>query len=87
MNEEQQIQRGFNAGYKLEQLDPVLSKTLQQGFTDKEHPYVKGFIAGGKEYVKEVELSKSQEVKKGWKPSQLLKPKPSKNKGKDFGIG
>jgi len=65
MTEEEHIQKGFNAGYKLEQLDPALSKTLQQGFTDKEHPYAKGFIAGGKEYVKEMELSKSKETTKG----------------------
>jgi len=64
MTEEQYIQKGFNNGYQLQKHDPELSKTLQNGFTDKEHPYAQGFVAGSQEYVNE----QSKEKGKGNSP-------------------
>lgn len=53
MTEEQLVQKGFNAGYRLQQLKPKLAAQLQKGFTDREHPYAKGFAAGSEQFVKE----------------------------------
>lgn len=58
MTEEQHIQKGFNAGYQIEKHDSELSKTILNGFTDKEHPYAKGFMAGSQEYTLEVAKEK-----------------------------
>jgi hypothetical protein len=53
MNEEQLIQRGFNAGYTIEQFDPGLSQTLQKGFQQKDDPFVSAFIEGSQEFIRE----------------------------------
>jgi len=53
MNETEAIKKGFNAGYQLEKSNPELARQLRDGFTDKEHPYAQGFIAGIKEYALE----------------------------------
>lgn len=46
MENEKDFIRGFNAGYQLEKLKPELAKKLVNGFTDKDHPYARGFTAG-----------------------------------------
>ena len=83
MTEEQYIQKGFNAGYQMEKHDSKLAKTLQKGFTDKEHPYVQGFIAGSKEYGKELAKTKQS---KAWNP-KITPRNPNISKNKDKGKG
>ncbi|MEL7118749.1 MAG: hypothetical protein AAFO07_04890 [Bacteroidota bacterium] len=46
-----QVQRGFNDGYILEKNAPDLSRTLIDGFEDKNHPYAIGFEAGARTYI------------------------------------
>ena len=53
MEEQGQIKKGFNVGYELEKHAPEICKTIQDGFTDKEHPYAVGFIAGSNEFINE----------------------------------
>lgn len=53
MENEKDMTRGFNAGYMLEQKNPALTRKLTNGFTDRKHPYVQGFVSGVQEYARE----------------------------------
>lgn len=53
MEENQAIKKGFNDGYLIEKHKAELSQQLVNGFKDKEHPYVAGFIAGSKQMEQE----------------------------------
>lgn len=86
LNEEQLIQKGFNAGYQLQQHKPELAQKLQNGFTDKTHPYAQGFIAGSNEYVKEQSKAKetnadSDKVKRDYF-NKIKEKNASRTKGK-----
>lgn len=64
MTANQITQRAFNAGYLVEKHLPQLSKLLVKGFKGSEHPYVKGFVAGSSEMVKERGQNKSKFLEK-----------------------
>ena len=64
MTADQITQRAFNAGYLVEKHLPQLSKLLLKGFQGNEHPYVKGFVAGSSEMVKERGQNKSKFLEK-----------------------
>ena len=64
MTANQITQRAFNAGYLVEKHLPQLSKLLVKGFQGSEHPYVKGFVAGSSEMVKERGQNKSKFLEK-----------------------
>lgn len=56
MDEAQQhkeIQKGFNAGYLMEKLNPELAQKLREGITDGENPYLLGFSKGAEQYNQE----------------------------------
>ncbi len=85
MTFEEHIQKGFNAGYQLEKHNPELASTLKKGFTDKEHPYVQGFMAGSQEYSKEVVKEKSSPLSKYSLDKKKSSPSPSQERdGMDF---
>lgn len=88
MTEEEIIQKGFNAGYRLQKLKPELASQLQQGFSDKEHPYAQAFIAGTEQYVKDSSKDKSSFVDKYFNKikSQTKTKSPDKGKSKDKGV-
>lgn len=48
-----EIQRGFNAGYLLEKLNPKLSKKLLSGVKDKKDAFMLGFAKGAEQYNQE----------------------------------
>lgn len=55
-NEQKQnpeIQKGFNAGYLLEKLNPELSQKLRAGMTDKNNPFFLGLTKGAEQYNQE----------------------------------
>jgi len=58
MTANQITQQAFNAGGLIEKHLPHLSKLLLKGFQSSEHPYMKGFVVGSSEMVKERVLSK-----------------------------
>ena len=76
MTEEQYIQKGFNAGYELQQQSPALAQTIKEGFADKSHPYAQGFSAGTEESINEKVNSPSS-----YRERQIQKAKDSKSKG------
>ncbi len=87
MTEEEHIQKGFNAGYKMQQLDSKLAQTILNSMKGNDHPYAKGFVAGNQEYLKEQSKDKSSfkdnyfnKIKKQTKS----KSNPSKDKGIDI---
>jgi hypothetical protein len=88
MTEEQHIQKGFNAGYQLQQHKPELATELQQGFTDKDHPYAQGFSAGREQYTKDASKDQSKGMDKYFNKiknrSQGLSKDNSKDKGMDL---
>lgn len=45
--------KGFNQGYELEGHDPEIAQTVREGFKNVDHPYVRGFEFGTKEFQKE----------------------------------
>ena len=59
MSEEDQIQKGFNAGYQLQQVDPHLTDTFLKSFADSSHPYVTGFQKGTEQFTAEKVNDKS----------------------------
>jgi hypothetical protein len=88
MTEEQLIQKGFNAGYQLQQLKPKLVTQLQQSFTDQEHPYAKGFTAGSEQFVKDQSQQKAsfqdRYFNKIKEQTKGKSPERSKDKGMDL---
>ena len=50
---EKEIQKGFNAGYLLEKLNPKLSQKLRMGITEESEPYMLGFAKGAEQYNNE----------------------------------
>ena len=86
MTEEQHIQRGFNAGYRLQQLQPEFASKLQQGFQVQDHPYAKAFIAGSEQYVQESSKSKSSYLDNYFNKIKDENKGKSEGKGKDKGI-
>ncbi|MCB0518086.1 MAG: hypothetical protein H6577_09895 [Lewinellaceae bacterium] len=82
MTDEQKIVKGFNAGYLMARHRPELSQTIQKGLDNKEDSYVVGFIAGAKEYEREVSKPRTRNYKAPHLPQG---PKsPDKGKGKDM---
>ncbi len=80
MSEEQQIKKGFNAGYLMAKHKPELSQTMQDGFIDKENPFALGFIAGAKEHGHEVSKPRTKNY-----TVQIPKShKKDKSRDKDF---
>lgn len=50
MEENEAMQKGFNAGYVLEKTAPALAMKIREGVIESEDPYIQGFLAGCKEY-------------------------------------
>ena len=86
MSEEQQIIKGFNAGYMIAKHRPVLSEKMQKGLVGKENPFAVGFIAGAKEYGKELSKPKTRTRNYVTKhlPSNPKSPERPKDKDKDM---
>lgn len=84
MNEEKQINKGFNAGYMLAKHRPELAEQMQKGFVDKENPYALGFIAGTKEYVRELSKSRNKNYDVGGISRSTKSPEKGKSRGRDF---
>lgn len=59
MTQEEQLQKGFNAGFKMQHLDAKLAETMQQSMKGNDHPYAQGFIKGREEFSKELAQDKS----------------------------
>lgn len=79
MTEEQQIQKGFNHGYQLQKHQPMLAKTIMEGFADKQSPYAVGFRAGSNEWSQE----KKKEIE-SYRPSfDQSRSNKDLDKGKD----
>ncbi len=83
MTEEQQLQKGFNAGYQLEKHDAKLSQTIQEGFADKNHPYAKGFVAGSQEFSNERSKTNNSALSKYMNPPEQDNTKDSNQKDHD----
>lgn len=49
----QEIQKGFNAGYLLEKLNPKLAQKLRSGISDKSSPFLLGMAKGAEQYNQE----------------------------------
>ena len=84
MTEEQQIQKGFNAGYLIAKHKPELAEIMQHGFVDKENPYALGFIAGAKEHEKEMSKARTRNYTPNHLPKSPNDPKKEKGKDRDF---
>lgn len=85
MTEEQHIQKGFNAGYKMQQLDSKLAQTMLNSMKGNNHPYAKGFAAGNQECTKEQSKDKSS-FKENYFNKIKQQTKSKSNPGKDKGI-
>jgi hypothetical protein len=59
MEKEDQMLKGFNAGYTFQKYEPELAKELMANLDGVEEDYIKGFLAGAKEYQLEKELERS----------------------------
>jgi hypothetical protein len=59
MEKEDQMLKGFNAGYTIQKYEPELAKELMANLDGVEEDYIKGFLAGAKEYQLEKELERS----------------------------
>ncbi|MEM6628834.1 MAG: hypothetical protein AAF694_04145 [Bacteroidota bacterium] len=59
MEKEDRILEGFNAGYTIQQYEPELMQTLQKDLENSNDPYIRGFLAGAKEYRIEKEMDRS----------------------------
>ena len=78
MTEKEIIKKGFNAGYQLAKHRPKLASQLNASFKNKEATYSKAFMAGTKEYAKELEKTKQP---KSWRPRGVKPPDKDKDKG------
>jgi len=81
MSKEDNIQKGFNAGYQLQKHDPNLAESLANSFVDKEHPYAEGFSKGAEQYT--VEQAQSKSSYKDRLKGKLQSKSSTKAKGKD----
>ena len=59
MNKDDQILDGFNDGYTIQKYEPELAMRLLADLDGVDEPYMKGFVAGAKEFQLEMELEKS----------------------------
>lgn len=75
---EKEIVEGFNAGYVIEKYRSDLYQQLSKSLEGVDTPYFGAFIEGGKESIKERELSRSKAI------SRLRKfTRPSRDRSKD----
>ena len=49
----EEIRKGFNAGYLLEKLNPKLAHKLRSGISDKSSPFLLGMAKGAEQYNQE----------------------------------
>lgn len=82
MTEEQQIKKGFNAGYLIAVHRSDLAEKIRSGFIDREGPFAKGFIAGVKEYEHE-KLKKT--LTRNYPAGRLAKGSRSRTRDKGKG--
>ncbi len=59
MKNDDQILEGFNDGYIIQKHEPELANQMMGNLDELDGPYMKGFVAGAKEYQLEKELDKS----------------------------
>ena len=59
MKKDDQILEGFNDGYIIQKHEPELANQMITNLDGVDEPYMKGFVAGAKEYQMEKELDKS----------------------------
>ena len=82
-----EIQKGFNAGYLLEKLNPKLSAKLRAGMVDKENPFFLGLAKGAEQYKQEGFFdSPPPNMLDGVEELDMDEPKVDFGKGKDDGI-
>lgn len=48
-----EVRRGFNAGYLLEKANPKLSEKLRGGIQNNKNPFILGFVKGAEKYNQE----------------------------------
>lgn len=89
--DQEQIKKGFNAGYYLAQHHPALLDKLKDAIQEKDHPYAQGLLSGSGEYAKEKTNERSHpseeqiiESKRKELMDQLQK-KPDIKKDQDLG--
>ena len=49
----EEIRKGFNAGYLLEKLNPKLAQKLRSGISEKSSPFLLGMAKGAEQYNQE----------------------------------
>lgn len=59
MKNDDQILDGFNDGYIIQKHEPELANQMIANLDGVDEPYMKGFVAGAKEFQMEKELEKS----------------------------
>ena len=59
MQNEDQHLAGFNDGYTIQKYEPELANQMLSNLDGVEEPYMKGFVAGAKEYQLEKELEQT----------------------------
>lgn len=59
MKNDDQILDGFNDGYIIQKYEPELANQMITNLDGVDEPYMKGFVAGAREYQMEKELEKS----------------------------
>ena len=59
MKKEEQHLEGFNDGYIIQKHEPELANQMIANLDGVDEPYMKGFVAGAREYQMEKELDKS----------------------------
>ena len=82
MEKDQELIEGFNAGYIIEKHRPELAKQLVNGLDGIEVPFIIGFVAGSKEFIKERELGKSKAISRlrGFAKGNIKIPSKRNNK-------
>lgn len=67
MGEDKEFIKGFNQGYLFQKERPVLAKEISSSFKDSEKDFGQGFVAGTKEYEKELvrQHIRDQKAEKG----------------------
>ncbi len=87
MDNNEEIRKGFNAGYMLEKLNPKLAQKLREGMTDKNSPFMLGFAKGSEEYSQESFFDSTQNVPSDVQDLDLDNlPDNDLGKGKDNGL-
>lgn len=80
---EQELARGFNAGYIIQKHRPDIADGLTEAVKDKQDEFFQGLVAGSEQYAKERTQSKTigklkDTARQIPRPTQKGKDRPSK---------